>query len=241
MCLQGHKQWVTALAWEPIHKAFPCRRVASSSKDGSVRVWDCVTKKSLLVLHAHTQAVSCLRWAGDDKIYSGSRDCQILVWDANTGQIIMTLKEHAHWINTLALSTDYVLRTGAFDEKGRGVTKDTTEEEAKAFALAWYNKAKAGKPERLVSASDDFTLILWEANKSKSKIRMTGHKQLVNHVVFSPDGRFIASASFDKSVKLWDGNTGKFLCNLYGHLGPVYQGAWSSDSRLLVSGSKDST
>lgn len=26
-----------------------------------------------------------------------------------------TLQGHAHWVNTLALSTDYVLRTGAFE------------------------------------------------------------------------------------------------------------------------------
>jgi len=30
----------------------------------------------------------------------------------------MDLKGHAHWVNTLALNTDYVLRTGCFDEKG---------------------------------------------------------------------------------------------------------------------------
>lgn len=47
--------------------------------------------------------------------------------------------------------------------------------------------------------------------------------QLVNHVYFSPDGRWIASASFDKSVKLWDGYTGKFLATFRGHVGPVYQ------------------
>ena len=31
--------------------------------------------------------------------------------------------------------------------------------------------------------------------------RMTGHVQLVNHVVFSPNGHFVASASFDRSVR----------------------------------------
>uniref|UniRef100_A0A915JEK5 Uncharacterized protein n=1 Tax=Romanomermis culicivorax TaxID=13658 RepID=A0A915JEK5_ROMCU len=61
----------------------------------------------------------------------------------------------------------------------------------------------------MVSGSDDFTMFLWEPSLDKKPLaRMTGHQQLVNQVVFSPDGRLLASASFDKSVKLWCGKTG---------------------------------
>lgn len=93
-----------------------------------------------------------------------------------------------------------------------------------------------------MSGSDDFTLFLWEPEKSAKPIaRLTGHQQLVNDVKFSPDGRIIASASFDKSIKLWESRTGKFLGVLRGHVQAVYVIAWSADSRLLVSGSADST
>ena len=64
---------------------------------------------------------------------------------------------------------------------------------------------------------------------------------LVNHVVFSPDGRFIASASFDKSIRIWDGLTGKFIARLLGHVQSVYKICWSADSRMIASASKDST
>ena len=100
-------------------------------------------------------------------------------------------------------------------------------------------------------------MFLWNPAETKTSIaRMTGHQQLVNQVVFSPDTRYIASASFDKSVKLWCGRTGKYITSLRfvlfilklllfysfrGHVNAVYQVAWSADSRLLVSGSADST
>jgi ribosome assembly protein 4 len=62
----------------------------------------------------------------------------------------------------------------------------------------------------LVSGSDDFTMFLWNPGESKKPVaRMTGHQQLINEVLFSPDGRIIASASFDKSIKLWHGKTGQ--------------------------------
>jgi WD40 repeat protein len=98
------------------------------------------------------------------------------------------------------------------------------------------------EPVRLVTGSDDYTLILWEPdNNDKPIARLTGHQGVVNQVSFSPDGRMIASASFDKSIKIWDAKTGKFMMTLRGHVGPVYQVSWSGDSRLVVSASKDST
>ena len=69
---------------------------------------------------------------------------------------------------------------------------------------------QGSEPERMVSGSDDFTLMLWTPETEKKPVtRMTGHSQLINEVLFSPDARLLASASFDKSVKLWDGKTGK--------------------------------
>jgi ribosome assembly protein 4 len=101
---------------------------------------------------------------------------------------------------------------------------------------------QGGGKEILVSGSDDFTLYLWHPTIQKQPIlRLTGHQQPINCVVFSPDGQYIASASFDKSIKLWNSVTGKFMHSLRGHVEAVYMCNWSADSRLLVSASKDST
>lgn len=237
--LNGHKKWITSLAWEPAHLQSPSRRFASASKDGDIRIWDTTTRKSTICLTGHTLAVTCVKWSGEGLIYSSSQDCTIKVWETSQGKLIRELKGHGHWVNTLALSTEYVLRTGAYDYKPK---KYSSADEMKEAALARYNTAKKDSAERLVSGSDDFTMFLWEPATSKHpKARMTGHQQLVNHVYFSPDGRWIASASFDKSVKLWNGFTGEFIATFRGHVGPVYQISWSADSRLLLSGSKDST
>lgn len=96
--------------------------------------------------------------------------------------------------------------------------------------------------ERVVTASDDFTMYLWEPSRStKPLARLLGHQKAVNHVTFSPDGLYIASSGWDNHVKLWRAQDGRFITSLRGHVGAVYISAFSPDSRFLVSGSKDTT
>uniref|UniRef100_A0A672SB73 Notchless protein homolog 1 n=1 Tax=Sinocyclocheilus grahami TaxID=75366 RepID=A0A672SB73_SINGR len=238
---RGHTHWVLSIAWSPDGK-----KLASGCKNNcSIRIWDTVLGRCDKILTSHTQSVTCVKWGGDGLLYTSSQDRTVKVWRAKDGVQCRTLQGHAHWVNTLALSTDYVLRTGAFEPATATINpQDLTGslEEIKEKALKRYNSVRGEGHERLVSGSDDFTMFLWNpAEEKKPVARLTGHQALVNEVLFSPDTRLIASASFDKSIKIWDGKTGKYLTSLRGHVGPVYQVAWSADSRLLVSGSSDST
>ncbi|CAL2035014.1 unnamed protein product [Caenorhabditis brenneri] len=240
--LKRHKQWITSLAWQPMHKDPTCRLLASCGKDGNIFIWDTVKGAVVRCLSGHTASVTCLRWGGEGLIYSGSQDRTVKMWRADDGVMCKNMTGHAHWINTLALNTDYALRTSCFEPSKRCIKPDSIEECQKVAQSRYDAALKVAGGERLVSGSDDFTLFMWNPKETKHSInRMTGHMQLVNQVVFSPDTRYIASASFDKSVKLWCGRTGKYMASLRGHVGPVYQVAWSADSRLLVSGSADST
>ena len=239
-CL-GHTKWVRSLAWEPYHIQTPGHpRLASASKDGTIRIWDVVSKRTETVLSGHKGSVSCVRWGGL-RIYSSSQDKTIKVW-SNTGTLISTLTAHAHWVNHLALSTDFALRTAYHDHTG---TIPSTEEGKITKAKDRFATAAtiAGvETERLISASDDNTLYLWSPSTSTKPItRLLGHQKQVNHVTFSPSGLLIASSAFDNHIKLWHGLTGAFLYSLRSHVRPVYMSCFSADSRLLVSASADTT
>ncbi|KAJ5239370.1 hypothetical protein N7468_003989 [Penicillium chermesinum] len=225
--LKGHSKWITNMAWEPYHlqeSGHP--RLASASKDSTVRIWDVVSRHTDHVLSGHKSSVTCT----------------IKIWNPKDGTLLQTLAAHAHRVNHLALSTDFVLRTAYHDH-----TRKVPEGEAEKVAAARKRFEQAatvnGKiVERLVSASDDFTMYLWEpSTSSKPVARLLGHQKEVNYVTFSPDMSLIASAGFDNHVKLWNGRDGKFITTFRGHVGAVYQCCFSADSRQLVSSSKDTT
>ena len=49
------------------------------------------------------------------------------------GVFCRNLDGHAHWVNTLALSTDYVMRTGAYDPSDAKIVHEEVTDSGKCF------------------------------------------------------------------------------------------------------------
>jgi ribosome assembly protein 4 len=128
----GHAAWITAIAWEPLHRSTAadarCELVATASKDKTVKVWNARTGLLQFELGGHSDSVEALRWGGEGLIFTGSRDRKVLVWavadDKLSAKLIRSLDSHGHRINALALNTDYMCRTGPYDHKGARFVSD---------------------------------------------------------------------------------------------------------------------
>ena len=94
---------------------------------------------------------------------------------------------------------------------------------------------------KIVSASYDETIKIWDAESGKCLKTLEGDMYFVHSAAFSPDGKKIVSASSDETIKIWDAKSGKCLKTLEGDMYFVYSAAFSPDGKKIVSASYDGT
>ncbi|MEC8643324.1 MAG: WD40 repeat domain-containing protein, partial [Pseudomonadota bacterium] len=95
----------------------------------------------------------------------------------------------------------------------------------------------------LVSASFDYSAVLWQAPDIIEKNVLYAHEAAVNTARFAPDGRLLATAGDDGRIYLWPqnilGDEDPQPVILDGHRGKIVNLAFSDDGRLLASASWD--
>jgi WD40 repeat protein/serine/threonine protein kinase len=72
-------------------------------------------------------------------------------------------------------------------------------------------------------------------------LTLTGHKEAIWSVAYSPDGRRLASASHDRTIKLWDATTGQAIHTLVATNQYVYAVAFHPGGARLASAGSDQT
>ena len=94
------------------------RRIVSSGRDNSIRVWDVESGKELFNLGNRSSWTLKVRFSPDGKMFASTdMGFTIKLWDSETGKLVQTLKGHANTIYSLAFSPDGKrLATGSDDK-----------------------------------------------------------------------------------------------------------------------------
>jgi WD40 repeat protein len=243
------------------------RRIASASKDGTVRLWDPETGRPIKLLERHGRAVYSLAFRpGGDELASGGEDGTIQVWDTRTGSLLRTLHEAAETVYALAYSPDGRLLAsghgnppweGAIHMRARGIARiwDATTGRALrtlrghtqnvmgvAFSPDGRTLASVSGSSLSVAQAESRPgeLFLWATGTGDLVRRLSGHAGPLTSVSYDPRGDLIATSSWDRTIRFWDAATGELRhSSLAGHRDWVLHVAFSPDGTRLASGGAD--
>ncbi|MGE7388696.1 WD40 repeat domain-containing serine/threonine protein kinase [Streptomyces sp. NPDC004126] len=200
--LTGHTGLVRAVAFSPDSKI-----LASGADDGTILLWDVVTRSTTAVatLAKHTKPVLSLAFSPDGTLASGSADNTVRLWDVGPRASIATLTGHTKAVASVAFGPDgKTLASGSADGTIRlwDVATRTT-----AGSLSGHNafvRSVAFSPDgQALASGGGRTVRLWDVASRRPRATLNGHSAAVTSVAFSPKGDTIVSASEDDSIRVW--------------------------------------
>jgi WD40 repeat protein/DNA-binding SARP family transcriptional activator len=186
---------------------------------------------------AFSPAGSRLATAGDDGA--------VRVWDPDTGEALWSVQSPDSlgvWGPSFSPDGSRLTATWVGEQVVRVIEVSSGRILHEIPSRGAWIAAFSPDGERLALAGQDQSAALVvDARSGDEVFTLAGHQWGLDHVAWSPNGRWIATASIDGTVRIWDAPTGAWRFTLVGHSSRVFRVAWSPDSTHLVSGSEDGT
>ncbi len=216
------------------------RRAVSGGIDGTIRLWDLETGKSLQQFQQGAVVWSVAPSPGGRDVYSAGKN-MIKIWDLDTKKEIGTLDGHQGNIGCVAISRDGRFALSGSVDKTMRLWNLASRKEQNRFLghtdiVRTVAFVSAGR--RAVSGSHDGTIRLWDLETGNELRCYKGHSGSVHCAVVSPNGRRILSGGTDKHIRIWDLETGQELHTIVQPM-PLTWLAYSHDSRRFLSGGWD--
>lgn len=178
--------------------------------DNMVEIRDALTKQLVSSLHGHTDFITSVAWSPDgNTIATSSIDQTVKLWRASDGQLIRTLSGHNDYVTFVAWTPDgkYVVSSG-FDVKPNFFIWNAATGEVIARYMAGTVRDGSFSPDGrkfvyVIGSSlqlrDSTTYAVIASYRGASS-----SFNIMDSVVWSPDGTQLVTGSGDGLVTVWD-------------------------------------
>ncbi len=243
--LRGHSAIVTSVDWSR-----DSRFVATTSDDGTIRIWDPTGTRLLTLDDGEGTANRALFSPDGTRLAAVYSDGTARVWGISGGyeapkaDVVFVLSAPESGLLNLAWSPDgTALATSSSNGAAQVWDMTTGDLRARMIGHGGETSSVAWSPDgtRVVTASSDGTARIWDATTGAEVLRLVGHTRSVIRAMFSPDGTLVLTASADNTARLWDTTTGEQKFVLAGHTSRVSRAVFSPDGTRIATASDDDT
>jgi WD40 repeat protein/serine/threonine protein kinase len=235
--------------------------IASTSIDGSIRVWDVSSHANTLLIEHPTLIFTSAQFSPDGAtLLAAADDGIIYLFDTETGQEIRRFTGHTDLVTSIAFSDDGLAAlSGSLDrtlrywdvstgqeihqfEEHTGIVLDV------ALSPDGRLAASSSGDETIFDTPDDVmdrTVRVWDLETGAALQTISLGGGFVRTVEFSPDSRSILSGTWTSQtgglVSLWDIETGQELQRFFGHTDIITDARFMPDGERVISASWDQT
>ena len=196
------------------------RLAASSSEDGTIRVWDTLPARERLKAD-DADAFSSVVFTPDGLLFlSAGQGGQLKLWDSATGNLLMDYVGHDWVVMDAAFSPDGRRAVSCGQDGTIRIWDVTGGTELRRFALEHRTvcrvgfsadgrlilggEAPEGYPASKPVPSEWFRLHVWEADTGRELCAPIAHRGGVFALAISAGGRGVLTGGGDGQLKLWD-------------------------------------
>lgn len=253
-----HKAQVTSLDFSPDGKT-----LISGSADKTLRLWDVENGSEIRNYNAEfKQGIYQVKFSEDGKMIAvvswelseGNKFPVVgfaKVLDVQSGKLIQRFNTDDHPASAVKFSANgNKLYTGTwgFQVKQHDLANGQADWNYDMRKFDYYTAVQS------MDISSDNKYLVFGGKDNKIRLLNTadgslvyviepweGHREWVNAVRFSPDGKYFASAGDDGLLKVWESISGANVFTFKGHTAAINQLAWHRDGKRIFTTSSDHT
>jgi WD40 repeat protein len=228
------------------------RHALTASEDRTIRVWDVERLEAKAAKGPSRDRglpVTGLAVTPDGRrLVAARRNGPLEIWDLARRERLRVLEggEGRGPVQAMALSSDGHRAVTSRDGAGVSLTVWDLVEKRPLRTLK-APRSVAGPGLRMLAggkhalSATDSVLTLWDLDRGPLTPCLEGHRNRVDGVDVTPDGRWAISGSWDGSVVLWSLEHARPIRSFQGHTDMVGPVAFTPSFRFIISGSRDHT